>query len=933
VLLPSAASASRLFTSGFELDSVTAGVEWATLNNNGTIRNSTTHTRTGVYALEVTAPTANVATTVGYTFANTAGNGPYYARFYLYIASMPTGADDEIASFKNLANSTTEAFLRLQTNGQVALINSNGGATIGSASAALNTGQWYRVEMKFDKTGGAGASTLEWKLDGVVQATASNLTLGAGVLAFHVGTNTAGGATTGVDLYYDDVAINDGSGGSQNNYPNAGNEILYVPKAAGDSNTMHTSTGATGTSNNFSSTKEVPPDDATSFLQGTTTAAGTDYYTTGATSTSITLPANSTAQVVQVYSRYTGGSSSANSTFKMQLKNASGGTASTSVGITPSSTTWLTSSTTAPFVFYTDPTGATWTNTNLATFQIGEQISGANTNAAKVSSVWAYIDYSTATSSSSRAVSQNISFTYDAVGNITKIVDNSQSDAAATTTYTYDDLYRLTSASSTSAASGGDFLKTYAYDLLGNITSSSDKGTYTYAGNTGTSYADPDAVTSIGGTATSTYDNDGNLLTYKAAGIATSTYTWDNRNRMTQSVVAGTTTTYGYDINDERVQLGSTIYPFTFYNTQGASSTITKHIFANGEPIADLQGSGASTSVYYLHGDNLNSINVVSDSSANVDQLYAYYAYGAQRITEKNGSFTEQRQFIGDEYDASGLNYMNARYYNASQGQFISEDPMFWGKQHLNDPQKLNAYGYGRDNPITLLDTNGWDSAYFAAKSVGNGFSWGRVPTIQDFTGAVGGEHNYVYFNIDSNAGLSELDIPGATAQNGSAEFTISFEPSDSSHPQGSNLEEQLNADLMDAQLNGGSAGHQDINSKDYAQLANDMYLTGDIVTSGKNRYNAWPGHLPGGGYNSNSGLYTIANLNGQGAAYNQFQHTLATPGLLGGKPYGNTSIPIGNSIGAFVGTYNFGSDVGTYNFGTHSWNTSASTPTTVSKK
>jgi YD repeat-containing protein len=76
----------------------------------------------------------------------------------------------------------------------------------------------------------------------------------------------------------------------------------------------------------------------------------------------------------------------------------------------------------------------------------------------------------------------------------------------------------------------------------------------------GTGYADPDAVTSIGGTATSTYDNNGNLLTYKAAGSATSTYTWDTRNRMTQSVVAGTTTTYGYDINDERVHW-SVVHP------------------------------------------------------------------------------------------------------------------------------------------------------------------------------------------------------------------------------------------------------------------------------------------------------------------------------------------------------------------------------------
>jgi hypothetical protein len=35
--------------------------------------------------------------------------------------------------------------------------------------------------------------------------------------------------------------------------------------------------------------------------------------------------------------------------------------------------------------------------------------------------------------------------------------------------------------------------------VVGNITSNFDLGSYTYAGNTGSSYANPDAFTSIGG--------------------------------------------------------------------------------------------------------------------------------------------------------------------------------------------------------------------------------------------------------------------------------------------------------------------------------------------------------------------------------------------------------------------------------------------------
>src|SRR6516164_8238653 len=45
----------------------------------------------------------------------------------------------------------------------------------------------------------------------------------------------------------------------------------------------------------------------------------------------------------------------------------------------------------------------------------------------------------------------------------------------------------------------------------------------------------------------------------------------------------------------------------------------------------------------------------------------------------------------------------------------------------------------------------------------------------------------------------------------------------------------------------------------------------------------------PGDGYNSNSGVFTIANLSGQGTAYNRLQQTLTAGGLIfGGKPVGN---------------------------------------------
>jgi hypothetical protein len=68
-------------------------------------------------------------------------------------------------------------------------------------------------------------------------------------------------------------------------------------------------------------------------------------------------------------------------------------------------------------------------------------------------------------------------------------------------------------------------------------------------GNTGTAYANPDAATAVA-SKTLTYDNNGNLTA-----IGTSTYSWNYRNRLTQSGSGLATSTYGYDDADMRVWL------------------------------------------------------------------------------------------------------------------------------------------------------------------------------------------------------------------------------------------------------------------------------------------------------------------------------------------------------------------------------------------
>jgi len=75
---------------------------------------------------------------------------------------------------------------------------------------------------------------------------------------------------------------------------------------------------------------------------------------------------------------------------------------------------------------------------------------------------------------------------------------------------------------------------------------------------------------------------------------------------------------------------------------------------------------------------------------------------------------------------------MQARYQNSNRGQFISQDSVFLSigdqaklKQYagqdqaevLADPQQMNSYAYGRDNPIARSDPSGNSSrqAFFFA--------------------------------------------------------------------------------------------------------------------------------------------------------------------------------------------------------------------------
>lgn len=315
------------------------------------------------------------------------------------------------------------------------------------------------------------------------------------------------------------------------------------------------------------------------------------------------------------------------------------------------------------------------------------------------------VPFSTLDSESLNGI-QNISYEYDAVGNITQLTDASATLNKHTVLYTYDDLYRLATASTTLATST-PYSHTYAYDPLGNITSMTGKGSYLYQGTTTGSYANPHAPTRINGVQYN-YDRNGNLTNF-----ASSTNSWDYRNRLAYAYGSSTpTVSYLYDHTTTRVAkkdgTATTTYPNKFYNISTSTSSIVKHIFTpDGELLATVKGTGtgvASTSREYMHLDHLGGVSAITSSTGTTTSVSSYYPYGSDRIATGN---PDQRGYIAGEKNGNSEYYLINRYYASDRGQFTSQDPVFWQRQNLQNPQSFNSYSYAESNPIVKKDSDG----------------------------------------------------------------------------------------------------------------------------------------------------------------------------------------------------------------------------------
>jgi hypothetical protein len=114
---------------------------------------------------------------------------------------------------------------------------------------------------------------------------------------------------------------------------------------------------------------------------------------------------------------------------------------------------------------------------------------------------------------------------------------------------------------------------------------------------------------------------------------------------------------------------------FHWYN-YGMNTTATSREVAQSQR-GDSAVATATAITRYNHPDNLGSTNVTSDTAGNLAQWFDYAPYGSVLASDNTGTTTAARQYIGQFSDASGLSYLNARYYKGHRESSLQKTPCF----------------------------------------------------------------------------------------------------------------------------------------------------------------------------------------------------------------------------------------------------------------
>jgi len=307
---------------------------------------------------------------------------------------------------------------------------------------------------------------------------------------------------------------------------------------------------------------------------------------------------------------------------------------------------------------------------------------------------------------------QDLSYDYNDLGILKQRVNAVQ---PKTENFGYDNLNRLL----TSATVGGSTL-TMTYDALGNITSKSDVGDYSYGENG----AGPHQLTHVQG-------NNANTCLPSL----TTDFSFTSYNMVKEMVNDSARLEIDYSPGRSRMiqrqYLDSNLVQTKYYVgslfERTVTDTLTRNLFyihAMGGVVAlhSTYSNGQTTNEYW-HKDHLGSVQTITNQQGQVVEVLDYDAWG-NRIKNTASPSTQapyrfDRGFTGHEHlDLFSLVNMNGRVYDPVLGRFISPDPFITEPFNL---QNLNRYAYVSNCPLSFTDPSGFWKVSFGGFSFGSG--------------------------------------------------------------------------------------------------------------------------------------------------------------------------------------------------------------------
>jgi RHS repeat-associated protein len=372
--------------------------------------------------------------------------------------------------------------------------------------------------------------------------------------------------------------------------------------------------------------------------------------------------------------------------------------------------------------------------------------------------VWQTLDYDEQTRAlresvvgdSTTASVDDLSYTYDASGNVTSTQDRSPAAGTDTQCFRYDYADRLSAAwtgtdgctatpapgHATTVGGPMPYWQSWTFTIAGDRLTQTDHDTSgTVANDTTTTYHYPAAGSGAHRLASTTatgpaaaadsislgYDASGNTTSIAGGPGGNQTLSWNDQGKVATDTTSAGVTKYIYDPDGNlllRKDPGRTTLYLDDEELVLAGSTVTGTRYYSAGDVKVAARTGTST-VTYLASDRQNTDTVSLDSATLAVDRRRYTPYGQTRTAPT--TWPGDVGYVGGTADPTTmLENLGAREYDPALGRFLSSDPIL----ESADPKEMGGYAYAGNNPVTHADPSG-DMLY--DDSTGMAFGNGKL--------------------------------------------------------------------------------------------------------------------------------------------------------------------------------------------------------------